>query len=387
MLCAPRVIHLAAVLWIYKMLAKLLPRKNGTRVWCSLFLLLLVNASFSAQSLDPSAPAPIRSSRLLGHIAARDLGDSRLTNQYYSFTGTPGDLLITVQSRNLNGDLDVFTAGSLRPLLKLTLYAESTTPITKGIYLRRREDLILRIEARSPNDDEGTYQLSFGGSFEPIVGGPEIAESETSVTQSKPPVSSRGTKRVSSAGARLPEPEPPVTEVATAPSTTPEPTTAVRPTEPELPAPVPEKEEVPPKSTATRTPPRTRRPAGRRTPPSTIPKSKETEAAVVETAKKTEETVEVSESPKPKPPSRTPTRRATTSSRATTKPEPATEPAAEPESGPRLIIETTDGTLINRPMSTIRRVMVENGQVVVVGKDNRVHRLRLTDVVRMSIAQ
>jgi hypothetical protein len=31
--------------------------------------------------------------------------------------------------------------------------------------------------------------------------------------------------------------------------------------------------------------------------------------------------------------------------------------------------------------------MVENGQVIVVGKDGRVDRLRLIDVVRMSIAQ
>lgn len=390
MLCLPRATRLAVLLWIYKMPAKLLLRKNGNRVWFGLLLLLLANVSSSAQSLDPSAPTPIRSNHLLGHISARDLGDSRLTNHYYSFTGTPGDLLITVQSRNLNGDLDVFTAGSLRPLLKLALYAESATPITKGIYLRRREDLILRIEARSPNDDEGTYQLSFRGSFEPIVGGSEIAETETAVTETKPLVSNRGTKRVSSVGARLPEPEPPVTEVATAPSTTPEPTTAVKPTETELPAPVPEKEEVPPKSTASRTPPRSRRPTGRRTPPSTTPKPKETETAVAETPKATEEAGEVSESPKPKPSTRTAPRRGATSSRAT-KPEPATEPAtepaAEPESGPRLVIETNNGTLINRSMSTIRRVMVENGQVVVVGKDGRVDRLRLIDVVRMSIAQ
>jgi hypothetical protein len=110
----------------------------------------------------------VRSNTVFGSIAARDLGDARLTDHYYAFTGTPGDLLITVQSNNLNGDVDVFTAGTLRPLLKLTLYAEIATPVTKGIYLRKREDLILRVEARSPNDDEGTYRLSFGGSFEPM---------------------------------------------------------------------------------------------------------------------------------------------------------------------------------------------------------------------------
>src|ERR1041384_8115657 len=136
-------------------------------------LLLLAVGSVSAQSIDPNAPSPVRSNNLTGRIAARDLGDARLTDHYYTFTGTPGDLLITVNSTNLNGDIDVFTATTLRPLLKLTLYAESPAPVTKGIYLRKREELILRVEARSPNDDAGTYQLSFGGSFEPIVGGPD----------------------------------------------------------------------------------------------------------------------------------------------------------------------------------------------------------------------
>src|SRR5215217_329952 len=160
-------------------------------------LLLLVASAALAQSIDPNAPSPVRSNTVTGSIAARDLGDARLTDHYYAFTGTPGDLLITVNSRNLNGDVDVFTAGTLRPLLKLTLYAESATPVTKGIYLRKREDLILRIEARSPNDDEGTYRLFFGGSFEPIAGGPEIAEAETTEMPASETTTPgvRGTKR------------------------------------------------------------------------------------------------------------------------------------------------------------------------------------------------
>src|SRR5687768_3412644 len=145
----------------------------------SLLLILLTATVAFAQSLDVGAPTPVRSNSVNGKIAARDLGDSRLTDHYYAFTGTPGDLLITIQSSNLNGDLDVFTAVTLRPLLKLTLYAESTSPVTKGIYLRKREDLILRVEARSPNDDPGTYRLYFGGAFEPLPGGPEIAEAES----------------------------------------------------------------------------------------------------------------------------------------------------------------------------------------------------------------
>src|ERR1044072_4850508 len=148
----------------------------------ALAFVIPVAISASAQSIDPNAPSPVRSNSITGRIAARGLGDARLTDHYYAFTGTPGDLLITINSSNLNGDVDVFTAGTLRPLLKLTLYAESTSPVTKGIYLRKREDLILRVEARTPNDDDGTYRLFFGGSFEPVAGGPDIAENETEVT-------------------------------------------------------------------------------------------------------------------------------------------------------------------------------------------------------------
>src|SRR5215212_3407539 len=226
-------------------------------------VVVLAIGSVSAQSTDPNAPSPVRSNSVTGRIAARDLGDARLTDHYYALTGTPGDLLITVNSKNLNGDVDVFTAGTLRPLLHLTLYAESTSAVTKGIYLRKREDLILRIEARSPSDDEGTYRLFFGGSFEPITGGPEIAEAETPETPATETTTPGGrkTKRVSSVGARIEEPEPPVTEVATA-APTPEPTPEAKPVE--TPEKSPEAEAERP---ATGRNTRGRRPAGRRPSP------------------------------------------------------------------------------------------------------------------------
>src|SRR5688572_28700852 len=166
-----------------------------------LLVVLIVSASLSfAQSLDVGAPTPVRSNSVSGKIAARDLGDSRLTDHYYAFTGTPGDLLITLQSTNLNGDVDVFTAVTLRPVLKLSLYAESTAPVTKGIYLRKRENLILRVEARSPNDEPGTYRLYFGGAFEPMPGGPEVAETEETPEEKTEPATTAGgkTRRVTS---------------------------------------------------------------------------------------------------------------------------------------------------------------------------------------------
>jgi len=309
-------------------------------------LLLLVPAS-QAQSTDPNSPWPVRSATVTARIAARDLGDARLTDHYYAFTGTPGDLLITIQSNNLNGDVDIFTATTLRPLAKVTLYAEISTPVTKGIYLRRREDLILRVEARSPNDDEGIYRVTFGGSFQPIAGGPDLSETETpSTSPNETPATGRKGKRVTSSGARIEEPAPPVTEVAAAP--TPEPTPEAKPVE------TPKTEEKPAEEKPAKPAPvrntRPRRPAGRRPAPATTPRTRDSVAA--------------SETPPPKPP--------------------PVEP--EPEVGPRLVIETNDGTLINRSMSTVKRVTVENGQVVVIGKNGKIDRILLINVVRMSIA-
>ena len=320
------------------------PIRKGATLFTIAFLLATATSAF-AQSIDPNAPAPVHGNTVNGRIAARDLGDARLTDHYFALTGTPGDLLITVQSTNLNGDIDVFTAGSLRPLLKVTVYAELSSPVTKSIYLRRRENLVLRIEARSPNDDEGTYRLSFGGSFEPIVGGPDIAEGETPSTDN--PARTPGTKRVSSVGARIEEPATPPTDVAANP--TPEPKPAATPSE--------TPEAKPPKAAANKIPeykrpPPPRRAGTRRSAP-TRPAPRTTDTA----------TAAQKEEPKPQPPA---------------------EP--EPELGPRLVIETNDGTLINRSMSSVRRVTVENGQVVVLNRDGTINRILLANIVRMSIS-
>lgn len=349
----------------------------------SVLILLMSAALLFAQSADANYPTPVHDKNLIGRIQARDVGDARVTNHYYAFHGTPGDLVITVQSRNLNGDIDVFTAGTLRPLLKVTLYAESTTPATKGIYLRKTEDLILRVQARTPNDEEGTYQLSFSGSFLPIEGS-DIAEAGTSATGAAP--SNRSGRRTSSVGARIDEPPPPLTEVATVPAL-PEPTPAPTPVE----SPSPEVTEKAAEVAPARATPRTAR--GRRptTPPTrrtTTPSPKPTETPV-ETAK-TEEPTSTEPAPKPKPPARSTSRRGSTTTAASRPSEPNAEPKTEPkpeaaESGPRLIIETNDGTLINQSMSRVKRVTIENGAVVVIGKDGKIDRILLANVVKMSI--
>ena len=355
---------------------RLFTKMRITRRLVGRFVLLLCVCSIAplaaAQSTDITAPSAIRTNEISGEIVARDIGDARLTDHYYAFTGTPGDVVITVQSQNLDGDVDIFTASGLRPLLKFSLYSGIASPVTKSVYLRTTEQLILRIEARTPNDDRGVYRFRFGGSFEPITTGPLVAEAESTPVDpfAVPAPAAKKGRRVSSVGARIDEPAEP--EVATA---TPEPTPEALETKTVDP-------NVAESRPTTRTPARSnrgRRPSGRRTrtPPATPEETATTPSTAPETPE--EKPAEVAT---PAPRGRRGSRRG--GAAASTPAQPAAE--QEVESGPRLIIETNDGTLINRYMSSVRRVTVENGRVVVIGKDGKIERFALETVVRMSIA-
>jgi hypothetical protein len=345
------------------------------RAACSVAIVLASLAGHAlAQSTDVAWPSPVRTSEVVGTIAARDLGDARLTDHFYAFTATPGDLTIDIESRNLNGDIDVFTFSGLRPLLKFTLYAGSSGRITKSIYVRVQEDLILRVEGRTPNDDDAVYRIRFAGSFAPITSGP-LAEHEDAIQPAHTSIATgTGGRRVSSVGATIEEPR---TEVAETP--TPEPT----------PVESPEPKATPTKRTARNT--RPRRPAPRRTRPAEPEKAEETatksEAENKPPAANSEpETTTTAKEGKTAAKGRRPTRRTTARSATSRK---AEQPPAsqEPEdTGPRLVIETADGTLVDRYMSTVRRVTVENGQVVVVGKEGKIQRIPLSSVVRMTIS-
>jgi outer membrane biosynthesis protein TonB len=320
-----------------------------TLLCAAALLLLALAAGVAAQSTDAEFPTPIGSNEISGVITPRDVGDPRLTRYFYAFAGTPGDLVVTVESRNLNGDVDVFVAGSLRPLGKVSMYAgELSTSTSKTIYLRQRESLVLRVEARTPNDAEGSFRIRFGGSFEPLA----VTETKTPETET-PTVTGRTDKnlrRVTSVGGRIDE--PPATETATA-EPAPEPTAPPAPTEKTEP------------ETATPTTPEPASP----TPPRTTTRTRRPRARRGRAARK------------PAPPT------ARDSAPSTTTPAQPAAPAAQPEAGARLIIETKDGMRIERYMTTVRRVTVENGQIVVVTKDGKVQRQPMTNVVRMAIEQ
>jgi len=77
------------------------------QLFIALLLTGLVCATTSVafgQSSDQSLPTAVLTNEINGRIAALDLGDPRLTRHFYAFEGTPGDLLITIESKNLNGD-------------------------------------------------------------------------------------------------------------------------------------------------------------------------------------------------------------------------------------------------------------------------------------------
>jgi hypothetical protein len=133
-------------------------------------LWLLCAATVNAQSIDLNSPTPVVTNEIAGRIAPLDIGDARLTKYFYTFNSVQGDLELTIESSNLDGDIDIYTAGNLRPLTRVTLYAgASSSRVAKTVYIRRGEPLILRVQARTPNDTEGSFRITLGGAFSPAV--------------------------------------------------------------------------------------------------------------------------------------------------------------------------------------------------------------------------
>lgn len=353
----------------------------------SLFILACAIAQLvSAQSTDQSLPTAVLSNDLNGKIAALDVGDPRATRHFYAFAASPGDLLITVDSKNLDGDVDVFTAITFRPLMKTTVYSSSRSAgVTKGIYLRAHQLLILRVEARTPNDDAGTYHIRFGGTFEPFSGGIPVAENTESA---ETPAEKAGANRLSSVGATLPKPSPEVSETAEAkPSPSPEKTSEST----EAAKAEPEKSKATNARTTTTRPPRRstrpttsrRQPPPKKTEPAKKPESEtvtaEANAGLTKPEATKPDAAKIEKSTEEKPPAE--------KSPASTLPAEKAKPQdiAAQLPGTRLIIEQKDGTRIERPMSTVRRVVIEGATIVVILKSGKTERIAMADVARMAI--
>ncbi|MBS1794575.1 MAG: hypothetical protein JSS81_12010 [Acidobacteria bacterium] len=338
------------------------------------------SAAFS-QSTNQNFPTPVTTSEIAGTIRARDLGDARLTTYFYAFNGNQGDVFINVVTKNLDGDIDIFTADGLKPLTKITVYSDNPDSETgRVIYLRQPEKLILRVEGKTPTDEPATFRIKFAGSFAPLTGIAATAETKEPEVKKK----EEGDVRVNSVGTIIevkpkptpvPKPTPAKKEEKTASTekTEPKSTETAKKEEPKV-TETTEKNEV---ETAENVPPKKEKPR------------KEETAAEKEKPKKTP-----SEKPvKPKPsketarretPSKTetPPKTAEKKEKKTSAPEPV-EPALLENI--RLIVVLKDGTKIEKPMSEILKVGVDKGILTIIAKDGEIARYSILDVAKMTI--
>lgn len=334
--------------------------------------------STAAQSINQNAPTPIKTNEISGRIPARDVGDARLTEFFYTFNAAPGDVFINVVTKNFNGDIDVFAAANLRPLTKITIYADAGNNETgRVIYFRQPEKVILRIEARSPNDDAAIFQIKFAGSFQPSE---LIAE-----TDAEPEVKSSSDSDVivNSVG----------TIIGTKPKPTPTPKEAVA------------QKDAPEETVAenkTETPPEQDSATNKSETVAEVEKKKEDEKAI-ETDNDAKEKVEPQKPEKvakPKKP-KVPAAKNKTDEKIAKRKEEAEKDAAKkneaanneennaekpnPLANVFLKVELKNGKSFQLPMSEVNSVKVDQGVLRIVTKDGKIEKYSILDVAKMTI--
>ncbi len=334
----------------------------------SLAVFLLYSAVVTAfsQSTSLDYPAAVTTNQIAGRIRAREIGDSRLTSHYYLFESGTGDVFLNIETSNLEGDIDIYTAGSLKPLLKASVYAGSyATVMQRDLYLRLPSRLILRVEGRTPNDDPADYKIVFSGVFKPLSAAAAAALPRDPGTPKVTGGENPDGSRVSATGAIIVKPKPP------APKATPTPTPKAavarntvktdkpkklptvdpnaKPPKPKLPAPAPEAAD-----------------------------RKDTDRKKDESAKKPE---------KPK------TEKPKDISPSGKKPSDAAKPAkpvktpADPLAEVFLVIEMKNGTKLRYAMSDVFQVNVDGGVVKIILKNGKLVTRSLLEIEEMKIGQ
>lgn len=290
----------------------------------------------AAQSSDQNFPTPVTASEVRGTIRARDIGDSRLTTHFYAFDGEQGDVFINVQSRNFDGDIDVFTASELRPLTKIVVYSDAgTTETGRVIYLRKGEHLLLRVEGRSPDDNAAVYSIKFAGSFVAL-------DPRTKDDNGAPRVQTGDSDgiRLNAVGAVTREPSRRIDPVSKRPADHAATDSAPKETVKELP-----KEKTNEADRAA--------------------KSAEAAKAAAENAAESKP----ARIKRPKPPVVTVTE----------------EPAADPLASIILTIQLKNGRVVERPMSEVLKFSTDKGVMTIITKDGSIARYLITDVLKVTI--
>lgn len=330
---------------------------------------------------------------ITGIIAARDIGDSRLTSYYYTFDGGQGDIFINLVTKNFAGDVDVFIADGLRPMTKMVVFADSSESETgRLIYLRKPEKLILRVEGRTPNDDSATFRIKLGGSF--LASTEKAADDGPTLARQDPNEPGIKVNSVGTIVAVIAKPESPrkIDPVAKAepPATSdgPSPTTKAPKPKPESSA----KKATPAASAAGKT--ATNEPLKKAEPLAKPP------VVVVTEAVKPLPTAKTLPKKRPAPPANTnpptstagktgktekPAKKPKTSVEASTAVRPPPESKPDPLANVRLVIELKDGTVQWLPMTGVQRFGFDKGVLTVVGKDGSVTRYAILDVAKVTM--
>ena len=280
--------------------------------------------------------------------------------------------MISVQYSNLNGDIDLFTSDGMRPLAKIGLVAsDNLIKVERTVFLRLHEKLILRVEAKSANDDPGRYQIHFAGTFEPIA---DAGEAPTPPTvEAKPNSTNR--RRVTTAGEVIIEPEPePVAKVEPPPKPARSCSSAKPKTRPTRGTATP---------TAARRQSRPRAAARPRARQEKLgPETKTTTTASATPPAENDPSSAAAGTPPARP---NPKKPATRSTARTTPAVPAPAPAPDPMANARLVVETRDGGLHEHYLRDVRRFSVEKGILLVIMKDGKTERQPMSNVLRVVI--
>jgi hypothetical protein len=313
--------------------------------------MMCVGNAFS-QSSDQQFPTPVRSSEISSVIKARDIGDSRSTTHYYTFEGEQGDLFINVQTRNFTGDIDVFVVQGLRPLTKMVLYADVTeTETGRVIYLRKHETILLRIQGRTPDDDDASYRIKFAGSFAVSKAVGDGADSAPTVANTR-----QSGNQVNSVGTIIARPTPEVREK-------------------EVEVAVAENPKEESKRAADAAPTKKAPTVKVTDPVAEKPKRSARTPAVNKPKREPEKTDERTATDRPRQP--TPDTKRT-----------AREPKAtprDPMAGVNLSIKLKSGKVIEKPMTEVYRFTVERAVLTVINSDGSLTRYQMIDVASVTI--
>ena len=340
--------------------------------------LLAVGGTAYAQSSDQMFPTPVRTSEIASSIKARAIGDPRVTTYYYTFDGERGDIFINVQSKNFTGDIDVYAVPSQTPLTKIVIYGDQPEAETgRVVYLRKPERLLLRVQGRSPGDEDASVRIKFAGSF-------IASKVDDSDNPAVPKVESRedSSIRVNSVG----------TIVEIVPKTTPTPDAERLE---EAPQPHEARETVAAKKEDQS---EERKVAAEEAKPvqvvvtDPVVEEKKEAPATPAVARRTRNRRRAAvASAKTAPPAENPDEKKETTSldaakaSANRRSAKTVTPKVDPMTGINLVIYFKDGSRIDRPMTEVQRFSVERAVLTVINKNGTVGRYNMTGVSRVSI--